>query len=200
MKRLRTLAIVWSMGLAISLTGSVASAQASAPAGSGVNVALIDISSIFKSHTAFETKTETLKVEVKAFENTVNERRKLLAKDNEKLGEFKSGSPQHNALQKELANKLADLQVEADLKRKEVLEREAKIYYETYEDIQAAVKSFANQHRIGLVLRYDSEKIDEADRASVLRGVNRAIVFQDRIDITSEILRMVNAPRQARRP
>ena len=161
---------------------------------------LIDISSIFKEHGGFKSKTEALKEEIKTFENTVNERRKGLGKDSEKLSTFKPGTPQHSALEKELANKMADLQVEADLKRKEILEREAKIYYDTYQDVQGAVQTFARQHRIGLVLRYDSEKMDIADRASVLRGVNRPIVFQDRIDITTEILRMVNAPRQARRP
>jgi Skp family chaperone for outer membrane proteins len=174
----------------------VASAQASG----GVNVALVDISAIFKDHAGFKAKTEALKEEVKTFETTVNDRRKGLSKDNEKLGTFNPGTPQHAALEKELANKLADLQVESDLKRKDVLEREAKIYYDTYTDVQNAVQGFARQHSIGLVLRYDSEKIDMADRASVLRGVNRPIVFQDRIDITAEILRMVNAPRQARRP
>jgi hypothetical protein len=81
-----------------------------------------------------------------------------------------------------------------------VLDREARLYYETYIDVQSAVSSFAGQRRIGLVLRFDSEEIDMADRASVLRGVNRAIVFQDRIDITSDIVRMVNTPKTARRP
>ncbi len=196
MKRLVQTATVVALGLTICLSNSVVHAQQ----GNGVNVALIDISAIFKGHTGFKSKTDALKEEVKGFENTVNERRKALGQDSEKLSTYKPGTAQHTSLEKELANKLADLQVEADLKRKEVLEREAKIYYSTYEDVQNAVQSFARQHRIGLVLRYDSEKIDMTDRASVLRGVNRAIVFQDRIDITSEILRMVNTPRQARLP
>lgn len=195
MKRLVQSAAMAAMAVTLSFSTSVAQAQ-----NSGVNVALIDISAIFKSHSGFKAKTEALKAEVKAFENDVNERRKGLGKDNEKLSTYKPGTAQHTALEKELANKLADLQVEADLKRKEVLEREAKIYYDTYQDVQNAVQTFARQHRIGLVLRYDSEKIDMSDRASVLRGVNRAIVFQDRIDITGEILKMVNTPRQARLP
>ena len=201
MRRLGTKAAVVALGFTICLATSAARGQnATAIGNAGVNVALIDISSIFKEHAGFKSKTDALKEEVKTFETTVNELRKSLAKDNEKLQTFNPGTPQYATFEKELANKLADLQVDADLKRKEVLEREAKIYYDTYEDVKSAVQTFARQHRIGLVLRYDSDKIDMADRASVLRGVNRAIVFQDRIDITSEILRMVNAPRQARRP
>ncbi|HIF31675.1 MAG TPA: hypothetical protein EYG57_01250 [Planctomycetes bacterium] len=194
MKRRCSLAVVWSLGLTVILT-SAANAQSN-----GVNVALIDISSVFKSHAGFKSKTEALQAEVKIFEKSVNDKRIVLLKDRDKLGTYKPGTEQYTNLEKSLARKLADLQVTAELKRKEVLDREARLYYETYIDVQSAVSSFAGQHRIGLVLRFDSEEIDMADRASVLRGVNRAIVFQDRIDITSDIVRMVNTPKTARRP
>jgi Skp family chaperone for outer membrane proteins len=194
MKRRYSLAVVWSLGLTVMMTSTV-NAQSS-----GVNVALIDINSVFKTHLGFKSKTEALQAEVKSFEKSVNDKRIALRKDRDKLTTYKTGTDQYNALEKTLTQKLADLSVTAELKRKDVLNREARIYFDTYQDIRSAVSSFARQRRIGLVLRFDSEEIDKADRASVLRGVNRAIVFQDRIDITSDIVRMVNTPKTARRP
>ena len=45
---------------------------------------------------------------------------------------------------------------------------------------------------ISLVLRYNGEEIRPDDRNSVLAGVNRAIVYQNNLDITKEISDRVN--------
>ncbi len=165
----------------------------------GVNVALIDISYVFKNHTVFTQRTEEIKQEVKDYEAQMNEQRKVLTDKRAGLQNFKVGSPDYEKLEADIANQIAQLEVAANQKRRDILEREAKIYFETYQEVQSSIAAFCTKHGIGLVLRYDSEPIDAADRASVLRGVNRAVVYQDRIDITREILAAVNTPRQARR-
>lgn len=190
-------ALVLSAGSAVAQGPRGAAPQASA---GGVNVALIDISHVFKNHDRFKQRTEEIKNEIKDFETQINNERKQLNEKRQKLSDYQSGSREYQTLETEIAQQIANQNVTAELKRKEILEREAKVYFETYEEIRQAVEAFAKHHHIGLVLRFDSEEIDANDRGSVLRGVNRAVVYQDQINITYEILQLVNQPRTAAQP
>ena len=63
------------------------------------------------------------------------------------------------------------------------------------------MRAFADQAGIDLVLRYNGEKINPEDRASVLQGVNRALVYhRGDLDITNEILDRLNRQRVFARP
>jgi Skp family chaperone for outer membrane proteins len=177
-----------------------APAPRATPQSGGINVALVDVSYVFKNHERFKSRTEELRQEIKDFENEMNAQRKGLNDKRTRLTNYNPGSPQYEQLEVEMAREIANQNVTAELKKKDVLEREAKIYHEVYREIEEAVKSFADRHNISLVLRYDGEDIDQNDRNSVLRGVNRAVVYQDKINITYEILQMVNTPRTAQRP
>ena len=86
----------------------------------------------------------------------------------------------------------SDLQVGVGLKRKEFLEQEARVYYRVYREIEQTVAIFAQRNRIGLVLRFNGDEMKEDDRASVLQGVNRAVVYQQGLDITDLILKQCN--------
>ena len=96
--------------------------------------------------------------------------------------------------QKQAALRTKARQAEADL-----LNREAKIYYDTYQQMQSVVSSLANQHGISLVLRFDSGAIDSTNRAEVIKGVNRAVVFHRRLDLTNMVIGQMN-PSTGRRP
>jgi hypothetical protein len=62
-----------------------------------------------------------------------------------------------------------------------------------YREIEDSVAMFAQRNRIGLVLRYTGDEMKPDDRASVLQGVNKPVVYQDRLDITQHILNQLNA-------
>jgi hypothetical protein len=82
--------------------------------------------------------------------------------------------------------------VKIGLKRKEFLEQEARVYYRVYREIEQSVGLFAQRNRIGLVLRFNGDEMKEDDRASVLQGVNRAVVYQQNLDVTEFILGDLN--------
>ena len=68
--------------------------------------------------------------------------------------------------------------------RKDFMEREAKVYYQTYLEVVDAVKYYAKRHNIGLVMRFNGEPVDPNRRDDVLREINKPVVMQDQIDIT----------------
>ncbi|MDP6446063.1 MAG: OmpH family outer membrane protein [Pirellulaceae bacterium] len=167
--------------LIVSLAGPSARAD-------GINVAVVDISHIFKNHSRFKSTADSIKANIKSFEQEMTQRRAALTEKGQKLDQFNQGTPQFKALEAELAQQAAAMKLEADRKRRDVLELEAKAYYDTYQEVQRAIATVAAKYNIALVLRYNSQPIDPNDRADVLRGVNQAIIYHNKLDITSQVM------------
>jgi Skp family chaperone for outer membrane proteins len=166
---------------------------ASAPAPAGTSVAVIDVAFIFKNHVRFNGQMNDMKRDIEAFDASIRGEQQNFAKKREQLAQFNPSSDQYKKAEEELAHIKSDLDIKVAVKRREFLEQEAKIYYGIYREIEESVAIFAQQNRIGLVLRYSGDEMKPDDRASVLQGVNRPVVYQDRLDITQHILGRLNA-------
>ncbi len=203
MKRIAAIAVtgVLTIVAATSTWVSVLNAQegvAARAATSGNRIAVIDISRIFKNHAGFKRAMDGMKKEVEAFEAELRNRGKEIEGLREQMRNFKAGTPEYKRIEEQMAQRAADGQAQTQLKRKEFLEREAKIYYDVYMEIVAATGQFAERNGISLVVRFNSAPIEGADRNSVLEGVNRAVVFQKNLNITELVLQMLNRREMAR--
>jgi len=166
---------------------------------SGTQLAVIDVSMIFKNHTRFKQAMEGMKAEVKAFEATLQQRGQQINELRKKMQPYDPGSAEYKQLEAQIMKVQADGQIAAAQKKKEFLEREAKIYYDVYNEVATEVSRFAEQHGIGLVIRFNSEPIDPKSRQAVLEGVNRAVIFQKNLNITKAIQDRLEQA-QAQRP
>ena len=152
-------------------------------------VAVVDVSYIFNNYAGFKNRMDSMKKAVQAYEASLKSRHEMLAKDREKLNQYQVGSPDYKRTEQQLADKFASLQVDTQLKKKEFLENEAKVYYETYKLVEKVIANYASRTGTGLVLRFSKEDMNKNDRNSVLQGVNRAVVYhQGSLDITNDIL------------
>ncbi len=169
-------------GVAVGQTPAAPSAPV------GTRVAVIDISYIFKNHPGFKQSMEQMKKEVQAFEATLQEKGKQVQGLEQQIGQYKPTSPEYKNIEAQMFQMTAGIQTQATLKKKDFLEKEAAIYYQTYQEIVHAVAAICERHGFGLVVRFNSEPIDPAVRPSVLEGVNRAVVYQKNLNITFAVL------------
>lgn len=166
------------------------------PSGASPQVALIDIAKVFKSHPGFNQQLEAVKADVTAFEKDMVAKRNKITSEQSRLAEFNVGSPEYKQTDAAITKQMSDLQVSAQLKKKDLLIEEARIYYQAYNEVLAEVQAIATRYNINLVLRYDSMPIDPLDRNSVLQGVNRPVVYQNGLDITDMVLESLTAKYQ----
>jgi Skp family chaperone for outer membrane proteins len=164
----------------------------SAPAG-GTSVAVIDVAYIFKNHARFNQSMSDMKRDIEAFDAHMQEESKKLQKKQEEMQAFGPSSPQFKKLDEELAKMKSDFQITVQSKKRDFLEQEAKVYYNIYREVEEAVIVFAQRHGIRLVLRFTGDEMKPDDRASVLQGVNKPVLYQDHLDITMDILSKLNA-------
>jgi len=158
----------------------------------GTRVAVIDINFIFKNHLRFKQTMDGIKTEIETFETYLRDERNNITAKSEQLNALPMGSPQYKQLEEQITDMHAKLGLKTGRKRKEILEREAKVYYNSYKEIEDRVSKFADQYGIGLVMRFNSEPMDATKRESVLQGINRAVVFQRSLNITNAIIEDLN--------
>jgi Skp family chaperone for outer membrane proteins len=177
----------------VSFTGAALAQNASPSANaSRFGIGVVDVSYIFKNYSQFKTAMEGMKTEMEAAEGKLKAERDAIASKEDQRNQYKAGSPEYKQMDEDIARLKADFNLAAGRIRKDFLEREAKVYYQTYIEVSNAVKYFAQQHSIGLVLRFNGDKVDSNLREDVLRAINKPLVYQNNIDITPDVLALLN--------
>lgn len=157
-------------------------------------VVVIDIGKVFKEHIRFKQQMDVLKKDMEAFQAYGrNEQTKLQERAEKAKNVYAKGSPEIKKEEEALQRQANELQIQSATKQRDIMEREAKVYFNVYQEVSTAVATFADRNGITLVLRYNSDVINPDDRNSVLSGVNNSIVFQRNLDITNLIIERVNA-------
>ena len=160
----------------------------------GTRIAVIDLQTVFKNHQRFQTKKDAFNKDADAYKAHVRDTQRKGNAEIEKLKQFKPGTPEYTNLEKRLAGMRADLQVETQLKNKEMALREAQIFYEAYSEVQQQVAKFSGEYGISMVLRFEQTEIDPANLQSVRMGLSRPVVYvYPQLDITAEVIKRLNA-------
>jgi Skp family chaperone for outer membrane proteins len=172
-----------------------------AAAGPASHVAVIDVGYIFKNHVRFKAAMDRMKDEVMAAENGLKAERDRINGLMEQIKGFNVGTPEYKKLEADIAKAQGDFNVNAQLQKKDFMDREAKVYLQVYTEVEKAVEQFAREHRIAIVHRFDGEPLDSSDRNQILRGITKPIVYlEPGIDITPDVLKMLNAAPVAAAP
>ena len=197
---------------AVALVSSVASAQApvrpiappqpgaprqpvAAPAArpAGGHVAVVDVGYIFKNHARFKAEMERMKDQVMAAENQLKGEQERIKGLMEQLKGYNPGTPEFRKFEAEVAKAQGDFTVNAQLQKKDFMDRESKVYLQVYTEIEKAVAQYARDRGIAVVHRFDGDPVDASNRNQILGNITKSIVYFDPgIDITPDILTMLN--------
>jgi Skp family chaperone for outer membrane proteins len=155
-------------------------------------VAVLDVAKVFKDNQQFSAKMASIKAEADGLKATIQQKQEAIKVEAQGLGGYEVGSPERNQMEATLEQKQTSLRTEARQAEANLLNREAQVYYETYEQMKSIVSSIATQNGISLVLRFDSNPIDANNRAEVIKGVNRSVIFHRRLDLTNMVIKQMN--------
>lgn len=171
----------------------IAAGATAQESGSPGLVTVLDVAKVFEKHPVFRAKMDALKAEVQGFQQKVRAQVTDLTKKRQQLTQqYKIGTPEFKKEEESLARQEADLKVKTGQQEREYMDKEAQLYFDTYVEVQNIVANFARANNISLVLRFDSTEIDKTNRASVSSGVNRFIVYQEKLDLTTLIINEVS--------
>ena len=197
MRTLLRFAIVSAAAISILSTPLATSALAQQQPSPSANasrygIAVVDINYIFKNYSQFKTAMDGIKADIEKAEVTLKTDREAIQAKEEKAKQYQSSSAEFRQLDEEVARLKADFNIRAGRTRKDFQEREAKVYYQTYLQVSSTVQYYAQQNNIGLVLRFNGDQVNPDRPEAILKAINKPVVSQNNIDITPDVLAILN--------
>lgn len=168
--------------LAISSFAQTASAQ-----DSGI-VAVLDVAQVFKVNQNFDSEMKNIKQQAEKLKLEIQQQQEAIKAEAMQISQYEAGSAERNKMEAEVEQKQARLRTSARQAEAELLNSEARVYYDTYLKMQTVVGDLAAKHSISLVVRFDGGQIDRASRPEVIKAVNRSVVFHRDIDLTNMVI------------
>ena len=195
---MRALHLFVCVSLCVASLYSKASAQAPSPTpGPSANAprygyAVVDVTYIFKNYAKFSQQMEGMKTAMESADSQLKADRDTVASKEQMREQYNPGAPEFKQIDEEIARLKAEFQLKAGKIRRDFMEREAQVYYSTFMEVSNAVQYYAQQHNIGMVLRFNGDSIDPNNREDILRAINKPVVFQNNVDITPDVLTPLN--------
>ena len=169
-------------------------------------IAVIDMGKVFDKYGWFKSETERMNETVKAAEISLKQEHQRILKMQEQLGTYNPGTPEFKKLDEQIAAAKATFKLKMDRQRKEIQSQTTDRVHRAYTDIEAAVKDYARTKQLAMVLKYRSKAVDLDPSKPMLPGevknsLANPIIFQNNIDITDDVISMLNRGAQvARQP
>jgi Skp family chaperone for outer membrane proteins len=158
------------------------------------SVCVVDVAEIFRNHAGFNQQIENLKQQAEQYKFELQRQGEQLQLRSERLKDFQIGSPEYKALETELAQASANLEVDRRSKTRDFVQTEAQLHFDTYVQVTQLIAQLCEQRGYRMALRFDGSSTDSANPESIMQRVNEYVIFhQPGIDITAEIIRALNA-------
>ena len=167
---------------------AVSSFAPTAAAQDGGIVAVLDVAKVFKVNKNFDSEMQNIKTQAEGLKSQIQQQQEAIKAEAMKISQYEAGSPERNKMEAEVEQKQAGLRTSARQAEADLLNREARVYYDTYMKMRTVVGDLASKHNISLVIRYDGGTVDPASRPEVIKAVNRNVVFHRDIDLTKFVI------------
>lgn len=172
------LALITAFACTLPLTVGVAQAQES-----GI-VAILDVAAVFQRNLEFKTQMADIKKEATDLKKQITDQQEAIQAKAQTISALPNGTDRYEQ-EAQLEQTQAQLKTFARQAETNLLNREAQIYYVTYQKLQSVVQAVAVANNIVLVLRFDSSPVDGNNRPEVIKAVNRSVVYNRELDLTN---------------
>jgi Skp family chaperone for outer membrane proteins len=159
-----------------------------APQAAATEVAVVDITYIIKNHGRYKQLRATITNQVKEIEASLRAQFKTLTEERKKLEQYRQGTAEYRKHERKVAQMYSDLQVQRTIKRREIADEDAQRLLQAYKEIASVITSVAERFKLGLVVNFDSSKLDPLNQKQLSTIFRRFVIFQNKRDITKHVL------------
>ena len=152
-------------------------------------IALVNVDRILRDYKPLNEKLAPLKAEAKEFEAALQVRQAELETVGNQIRQVQPGSPDHQRLQIQAVKMQNDLQRFIATSRNELQSKEATVYLAFYRHLDSEIAKYAKANNLKLVIRQHQTSFEDGQSLpDVAKALNRAILYEDGLDITDQIL------------
>lgn len=172
--------------IAAAMFAASFSQAANAQDGGGI-VAVLDVAKVFEMNASFKQQMDAIKARADQLKSQIQAEQTAIQTAAQAVLQLDVGD-ERNQKESEIEQRQAALRTRARQLETDLLKQEAEIYYQTYEQMKSVVAKLAGEFGISLVMRFDSSAIKAENRADVIKGVNRTVVYHDHLDLTTKVI------------
>ena len=126
-------------------------------------MALVDMTKVFEKHNVFQQKIEEMRVQVVEAEENLKAAKTQLEQTKAATEKLPIGSIERQEAQTKIDLDTRTMELDVNAQKAKFMQQEAQIYLETYESVLAIISDYAEEQKIGLVLRFNDSPIERAD-------------------------------------
>jgi Skp family chaperone for outer membrane proteins len=157
-------------------------------------IALVNVDRILKDYKPLNEKLAPLKAEAKEFEAALQVRQAELETVGNQIRQVQPGSPDYQRLQIQAVKIQNDLQRFIATTRNELQTKEATVYLAFFRQLDSEIAKYAKANNLKLVIRQHQTSFEDGQALQdVAKALNRAILYEDGLDITDQILEALRA-------
>ncbi len=157
------------------------------------SVALLDVGKVFKKNDHFKALKDNLKLDLQRADATLKAKRDSILQRAKALKEMNIGSPDYKQLEAQLAKLQAELQVDVQITKKDLMMQEAKIYHAVYIEIHQEVEAIANAYGLAVVIQFNGDPVNPESPEQIMREISKPIVWHNpSLDITNHVLQRLS--------
>lgn len=158
----------------------------------GQGVAIIDVAAVFKAHPQFTQELDNIRNKAEALRSSGMQAQQEFARKAEQLKQLEPSSQEFRDAETNLAKEAALLDNAQKDQIRQLMQAEAKLHYDVYQQVNQLLGSYCENQGITLVLRYANDTLEESNPESIMQKVNSSIIYrQPGQDITPQIIAML---------
>jgi Skp family chaperone for outer membrane proteins len=160
------------------------------PSGHGINgMGVIDIKFLFTKYEKFDQQMQAIRARVEAAEAEIRREQEALKAKAEQAKGFDPSKAEFRQIEQEVVRRQGDLQLKIATQKRQILEEENRVYYNTVKEVDDAVKIVANRFNLNIVFRIMVEEPNPNNRNEIAMGLSKNIVFyHPQMDVTPYVL------------
>ena len=175
------------------IAGSIAPISAQdKPAQNPLPIGLVNIEKVAQQYKPFQKQVAELQEQAKELQSSVTLKQSELQGVGNELQKTPQGSDKFEKLQNQYVRLQRDLQTFIQEGQQKLRERELKYSLSFHRELDQVLKPYCKAKGLRLVVRTQNSSLEEnQNQQQILQSINRSVLYEDGLDITDDLLKLL---------
>jgi Skp family chaperone for outer membrane proteins len=154
----------------------------------GANIAVVNLSQVFKTSKSFLKMQDELKLKVKEEDEVAKRMTAELQRIAQKLKGAEKDPEERKEWELQLRKKQADFEEFRKEASRKLQKESSTVFIKMHRITAKVIAEYAQAQEIDFVVRAENEPSEEDDPQHLMMNMNRHVLYQNKLDITEEII------------
>jgi Skp family chaperone for outer membrane proteins len=183
----------FSIAVGLFLIAAVPAAAQDKPAENPLPIGLVNIEKIAQQYKPFQKQVAELQEQAKELQTSGALKQSELQTVGSELQKTPQGTAEFQKLQAQYGRLQRELQAFVQEGQQKIRDKDLKISLSLHREIDQVLKPYCKAKGLKLVVRMPGTSLDEnQNQQQILQAISRGVLYEDGLDITDDVLKLLN--------